>query len=622
MKLNFNFFLRKKKFSNEDTAQTNLSRVLGLLDISAIGISSTLGSGIYILAGSVIKNYTGPSLFLSFVCAGFATFFSGICYAELGARVPRSGSAYVYIYVTIGEFVAFMMGWDLILEYIIGTASTSNALSQYIDYAFDRKIRTFLLAYMPMDLTGLGPYPDFLAFGLACVVTCMMIVGVKESAFANKLFTLVNVLILAFIIVIGATKANFSNWNLAVNSNTSWIDTKGKNQSCGLNGCGKGGFMPYDLDGIINGAAKCFFAFIGFDAIASTGEEVMNPKRNIPISILITLTTVSILYCSSAAVLTLMVPYYMTDADTPLAQAFEHVHLNWAKNVVSFGATLALFCCLYAGMFPMPRIVYSMADDGLIFKFLSKLLPKLKTPYVASIVTGFFAAILASIFDLDELVEMLSIGTLMAYTLVSVCVLTLRYRFEEDDLKNKSPGGEVIEDDSLLKKWFAPSSKLPTRATAKFVNWLTLLCILDIIAISFIVSKIGLKQWYLILIVSVLAAGFFFFSVVIWLQPQVANITTFKVPLVPFIPFLSVFFNVYMMTTLGQATWTRFIAWFVVGIVIYFTYGIRNSKLMKTTNEVVQNKIFPFIEHENKNKTKKSFFKSDGSPKKEVMTIF
>jgi amino acid transporter len=622
MKLNFNFFLRKKKFSNEDTAQTNLSRVLGLLDISAIGISSTLGSGIYILAGSVIKNYTGPSLFLSFVCAGFATFFSGICYAELGARVPRSGSAYVYIYVTIGEFVAFMMGWDLILEYIIGTASTSNALSQYIDYAFDRKIRTFLLAYMPMDLTGLGPYPDFLAFGLACIVTCMMIVGVKESAFANKLFTLVNVLILAFIIVIGATKANFSNWNLAVNSNTSWIDTKGKNQSCGLNGCGKGGFMPYDLDGIINGAAKCFFAFIGFDAIASTGEEVMNPKRNIPISILITLTTVSILYCSSAAVLTLMVPYYMTDADTPLAQAFEHVHLNWAKNVVSFGATLALFCCLYAGMFPMPRIVYSMADDGLIFKFLSKLLPKLKTPYVASIVTGFFAAILASIFDLEELVEMLSIGTLMAYTLVSVCVLTLRYRFEEDDLKNKSPGGEVIEDDSLLKKWFAPSSKLPTRATAKFVNWLTLLCILDIIAISFIVSKIGLKQWYLILIVSVLAAGFFFFSVVIWLQPQVANITTFKVPLVPFIPFLSVFFNVYMMTTLGQATWTRFIAWFVVGIVIYFTYGIRNSKLMKTTNEVVQNKIFPFIEHENKNKTKKSFFKSDGSPKKEVMTIF
>jgi amino acid transporter len=380
--------------------------------------------------------------------------------------------------------------------------------------------------------------------------------------------------------------------------------------------------MPYDLDGIINGAAKCFFAFIGFDAIASTGEEVMNPKRNIPISILITLTTVSILYCSSAAVLTLMVPYYMTDADTPLAQAFEHVHLNWAKNVVSFGATLALFCCLYAGMFPMPRIVYSMADDGLIFKFLSKLLPKLKTPYVASIVTGFFAAILASIFDLEELVEMLSIGTLMAYTLVSVCVLTLRYRFEEDDLKNKSPGGEVIEDDSLLKKWFAPSSKLPTRATAKFVNWLTLLCILDIIALSFIVSKIGLKQWYLILIVSVLAAGFFFFSVVIWLQPQVANIKTFKVPLVPFIPFLSVFFNVYMMTTLGQATWTRFIAWFVVGIVIYFTYGIRNSKLMKTTNEVVQNKIFPFIEHENKNKTKKSFFKSDGSPKKEVMTIF
>jgi amino acid transporter len=367
--------------------------------------------------------------------------------------------------------------------------------------------------------------------------------------------------------------------------------------------------MPYDLDGIINGAAKCFFAFIGFDAIASTGEEVMNPKRNIPISILITLTTVSILYCSSAAVLTLMVPYYMTDADTPLAQAFEHVHLNWAKNVVSFGATLALFCCLYAGMFPMPRIVYSMADDGLIFKFLSKLLPKLKTPYVASIVTGFFAAILASIFDLEELVEMLSIGTLMAYTLVSVCVLTLRYRFEEDDLTNVSPGGEVIEDDSLLKKWFAPSNKLPTRTTAKFVNWLTFVCILDIIVICCIISKIGLRHWYVCLIVAVLSVGLIFFTCVIWLQPQVANITSFKIPLVPFVPLMSVFFNVYMMTTLGQATWIRFIAWFVFGIVLYFSYGIRHSKQKTASKEHV-------------NKKKKSFFKSDNSPKKEVMTIF
>jgi amino acid transporter len=609
MKLTSEFFLRKKKFSNEDTAQTNLARVLGLLDISAIGISSTLGSGIYILAGSVIKNYTGPSLILSFICAGFATFFSGICYAELGSRVPRSGSAYVYIYVTIGEFFAFMMGWDLILEYIIGTASMSNALSQYIDYVFDRKIRKFMLAYIPLNVTGLGPYPDFLAFGFACFATFMMIVGVKESAYINKLITMINILILAFITVAGATKASFSNWNLTVDSNTTWVDSKGKNQSCGSNACGKGGFMPFDYEGIINGAAKCFFAYIGFDAIASTGEEVKNPRKNIPLSIIITLATVSVLYCSIAAVLTLMIPYYLTDTDTPLAQAFEYVHFDWAKYVVAIGAILTLFCCLYAGMFPMPRIVYSMAEDGLIFKFLSKLLPKLKTPYVASIITGLLAAILASIFDLEELVEMLSIGTLMAYTLVSVCVLTLRYRFEEDDLTNVSPGGEVIEDDSLLKKWFAPSNKLPTCTTAKFVNWLTFVCILDIIVICCIISKIGLRHWYVCLIVAVLSVGLIFFTCVIWLQPQVANITSFKIPLVPFVPLMSVFFNVYMMTTLGQATWIRFIAWFVFGIVLYFSYGIRHSKQKTASKEHV-------------NKKKKSFFKSDNSPKKEVMTIF
>jgi amino acid transporter len=476
---------------------------------------------------------------------------------------------------------------------------------------------------MPMGLTGLGPYPDFLAFGLACVVTVLMIVGVKESALMNKCLTIVNIGILFFIIVAGATKANFSNWNLTVNSNTTWVDSKGKHLTCGASkdtDCGKGGFMPYDFEGIINGAAKCFYAYIGFDAIASTGEEVVNPRRNIPISILITLSVVSVLYCCLSAVLTLMIPYYLIDTDTPLPQAFELVHLDWAKYIVSIGAIFSLACCLYAGMFPMPRIVYSMADDGLIFNFLSKVLPKLKTPYVASIVTGLFAAILASIFDLEELVEMLSIGTLMAYTLVSVCVLILRYRIEEVGEINKVESSEGFIDESFLKKWFAPSSKLPTRATAKFVNWLTLVCILDIVAVCCIISKIGLKQWYVILIVSVLAAGFFFCSFVIWLQPQVANITTFKIPLVPFIPFLSVFFNVYMMTTLGQETWIRFIAWFVIGIIVYFSYGIRHSKEIKTSENTQRNNIFPFIEHANS--TKKGFFNKVNSPIKEIKTIF
>jgi amino acid transporter len=166
------FLFRKKKFDSDSVSTTNLHRILGLFDVTAIGISSTLGSGIYVLAGTVITSFTGPSIILSFIIAGIATFFSGLCYAELGARVPRSGSAYVYIYVTIGEVVAFIMGWDLILEYVIGSASVANALSQYIDSFTGRKMRAYLTSTLPMSVPYLGAYPDFLAFGLVIVVTC------------------------------------------------------------------------------------------------------------------------------------------------------------------------------------------------------------------------------------------------------------------------------------------------------------------------------------------------------------------------------------------------------------------------------------------------------------------
>lgn len=190
------------------------SRVLGLWDITAIGISSTLGSGIYVLAGTVITSFSGPSIILSFIVAGIATFLSGMCYAELGARVPRSGSAYVYIYVTIGEMLAFIMGWDLILEYVIGSASVANALSQYVDSFAGRKIRAFLSAKLPLGSEYLGTYPDFLAFAFVIIVTGLMIIGVKESARLNKLFTLFNITILSVIIIGGATKTHPHFWHV------------------------------------------------------------------------------------------------------------------------------------------------------------------------------------------------------------------------------------------------------------------------------------------------------------------------------------------------------------------------------------------------------------------------
>ncbi len=220
----------------------------------------------------------------------------------------------------------------------------SNALSQYIDYLVGRKIRLFMLTYMSMNVPGIGPYPDFLAFLFACMVTVLMIIGVKESALTNKIFVLINIVTLSFIIILGGTKADFANWNLKVNENTTWTNSAGVNTTCSnpSEKCGTGGFMPFGLTGVLNGAAKCFFAFVGFDAIASTGEEVVNPKRNMPLGILITLAIVSILYCGLAGVLSLMLPYYMVDADTPLPQAFKYVHLDWATVLVSIAAIISL----------------------------------------------------------------------------------------------------------------------------------------------------------------------------------------------------------------------------------------------------------------------------------------
>lgn len=319
------------------------------------------------------------------------------------------------------------------------------------------------------------------------------------------------------------------------------------NQSCPSSSrCGNGGFAPFGISGLIHGAAKCFYAYIGFDAIASTGEEVLKPKRNIPLSILLTLAVTSVLYCSLSAVLTLMIPYYLIIEETPMPSAFQYAHLDWATIVVSIGAVISLSTCLYGGMFPMPRIVYAMASDGLIFKFLAKLTPKFKTPFLASIITGLFSATLATIFDLNELVDMLSIGTLMAYTLVSLCVLILRYKpeeKEEDELKVKN---EILldlkfvdkitaflfgySDQFILDRLFKPKALKTNTADYKLVNMLTFFVVLHEIGLSAILSFASSLAdplviafiVYFIIIITVI-------SIIIWRQVQVKNIQTFKV---------------------------------------------------------------------------------------------
>ena len=257
-------FNRKKIVDPSTLTSTELNRCLSIFDLTVLGIGSTLGAGIYVLAGDVARHDTGPSIVLSFLIAGVASILSGLCYGEFGARVPKAGSAYVYSYVTIGELCAFVIGWNLLLEYVIGTSSVARAWSSYFDSLFDGAIKNFTISTIgEMHASGIAEYPDVLSVLVVLILTTVLVVGIKKTSWFNTLFTGINLFVILFIICVGAFYAQPKNWSSS--------------------------FMPYGMTGVMAGAASCFYAFVGFDVIATTGEEARNPSRAIPISIVLSL---------------------------------------------------------------------------------------------------------------------------------------------------------------------------------------------------------------------------------------------------------------------------------------------------------------------------------------------
>lgn len=257
-------FTQKKHVDPKSLSRTELSRCLSIFDLTSLGIGSTLGAGIYVIAGEVARSVAGPAIVLSFFIAAVASILSGLCYAEFGARVPKAGSAYIYSYVTVGELCAFVIGWNLFLEYVIGGSSVARAWSEYFDSVFDNRIRNFTLNNIgEIHASGLSNYPDFFAFLLALLVTLILAIGVKNSSRFNNLFTGINLFVILFITCVGIYFAKAQNWTR--------------------------NFAPFGVSGIFSGAATCFYAFVGFDVIATTGEEARNPSRAIPISIVLAL---------------------------------------------------------------------------------------------------------------------------------------------------------------------------------------------------------------------------------------------------------------------------------------------------------------------------------------------
>ena len=458
-----------------------LSRVLGSFDVTMIGIGAIIGAGIFAMVGeAAVKGNAGPSLIISLVVTAVACGFCALCYAELAAMVPIAGSAYTYAYATLGELVAWIIGWDLILEYAIGNVAVAISWSGYFNDLLNSLFGINVPLWLRLDyhtfvlrghdlsavphLFGVPIVVNLLAASVTGVLTWLLIKGIRESTRFNSLMVGIKLAVLAVFIVAGFLYFNPDNWKP---------------------------FAPGGWTGIQAGAAYIFFAYIGFDAVSTVAEETRDPRRDMPIGIIGSLIICTVLYVLVAVVLTGMMPFgelKMKIAE-PLVAGLEYNHASrWLIGLVSVGAVVATTAVLLVFQMGQPRIFFSMSRDGLLPKYFAKVHPVHKTPHVTTMWTGLFVASFSALFSLDVMAELCNIGTLFAFVLVCVGVIVLRHKDPHRARPFKAPGGLAT-------------------------------------------------------------------------------------------PILGIAFCLYLMLGLTFMTWMRFVAWLAVGLVIYFMYGFKNSRL-------------------------------------------
>ena len=505
-----------------ETGERSLKRTLGPFQLTALGVGAVIGAGIFVLSG-LGAHYAGPGLMLSFVVSGLGCAFAALCYAEFAAMIPLAGSAYTYAYATLGELFAWIIGWDLTLEYAMGASTVSSGWSNHFielldifhikmplwlaydhwtglraaenivarqmaqasdssllpgTQAFLNKVSDIIAAQSPQLVEGAHKLLDapkmfgvelgwnMPAFVIALVITAILAIGIKESARFNSTIVVIKVSVVLFVIGLGFRYVSASNWG------GDWHT-----------------FAPMGFSGIGAGAAYIFFAYIGFDAVSTTAQEAKNPQRDLPIGIIASLLVCTVLYILVAAVLTGMVPWREVNIEAPIARAFLDRGLTGASHIITLGALAGLTSVMLVMLLGQTRVLYSMANDGLLpRKFFADIHPKWRTPWKNTILVGLLAAIVGSLIPIDDIGKMVNIGTLLAFVIVCIAVVMLR-RTDPDQAR------------------------------------------------------------------------------------------PFRTPWVPVVPILGVIFNGYMMYRLGWINWARLIIWLAIGLVVYFTYGQKHSKV-------------------------------------------
>ncbi len=541
---------------------TGMKRTLGVFDLTALGVAAIVGAGIFSTIGNAAAS-GGPAVSLLFVFTAIACGLSAMCYAEFASSIPISGSAYTYAYASFGELVAWIIGWDLIMEYAIGNIAVAISWSGYFtgllsgfglhissflttDYltAFRGYHEAMLLIQKGTSIIDLSPVlseayqawttapqifsfrliADIPAFMIVVLITWVCYIGIRESKRANNMMVLLKIGVLILVIAAGAFYVDPTNWSP---------------------------FAPNGLPGVLKGVSGVFFAYIGFDAISTTAEECKNPKKDLPRSMFYALLITTVLYVLVSLVLTGMVPYNQLGVADPLAFVFAKLHLAKLSGIIAISAVIAMASVLLVFQLGQPRIWMSMSRDGLLPPIFAKLHPKYRTPGFSTIVTGFIVALPSLFMNLTEVTDLTSIGTLFAFILVSGGILILNPKGDKERNKN----GFIVP--YFNSRYFLPPVFLLLTALLSYSN------------IGF--PHIGLYLSNL----SIHSLPYLLFGITTIVITILAMFKSWS-----FIPVLGLLTNFYLMSELGITNWARFGVWLVIGLILYFSYGIFHSKLI------------------------------------------